>query len=119
MINLTEAEQQIVDVLSKRQSDVAVLRGGDGVLYWWGGLGGWSEPEMWVMEEYFAEAVEALLTRGVLETTDKWRSALLMVTEEIDGEKVGRCAGRWAEGRLIRLSSQILPRLLSMPSGKT
>ncbi len=108
MIYLTVDEKHIVTLLGKKKRATEILVNDDGELYWYGALGGWSDPEMEKMQERYTRAVQALLSRGILELTDDVVSALLMETNNVNGTNVTQCSGKRSGGKLIRLSTSAL-----------
>lgn len=50
-MQLTNDERHILTLLGKTQRETEILIDDDGELYWYGALGGWSEPEMEKMYE--------------------------------------------------------------------
>ncbi len=105
MADLTEDERHILNLLIKKRKRVRVICSDEGMLYWYNGGGGWNDPEMHPMQAHYALAVNALLSRGILEVTDGRATALLMVTATTNDRRVTTCAGKWSGGRFIGVSS--------------
>ncbi len=58
-MQLTNNERHILTLLDKARRETEILIDDEGELYWYGALGGWSEPEMEKIEEHYAQAVQA------------------------------------------------------------